>query len=79
MSIYSFRTKDHPEANGRRPQNGEQAWTIDFTLEDGGKLYVKMGKVGRQALKDMLAQEEADDAAESAGLPLPPSDLRRDA
>lgn len=59
--IYRFKTKDCPDADGRQPQSGERKWTLDFQLEDGGRLYVEMGRKGRNALIEMIAQEDADD------------------
>lgn len=59
---YRFKTKDCPDANGRAPQAGEQKWTVYFPTEDGGRVYVEMGKQGRDAMLSMLAQEEEDDA-----------------
>lgn len=64
----TFRTKDHPEANGRRPQFGEQAWTLRFPLEDGSELVVAMGAKGRQSLLAMLSAEEKDDRAGTGGV-----------
>lgn len=57
--IYTFRTKDHPEANGREPQAGDQGWTLTFPLEEGGFLFVHTGRTGRDAMRAMLAMEYA--------------------
>lgn len=62
-----FRSKDHPEANGRRPVRGEQAWTLRFPLEDGTELRVHLGAKGRQSLQAMLSTEEADERAGTGG------------
>ena len=59
-----YKTKCHPEANGRKPQNGEQEWTLTFPLEDGSCLVVQMGKLGRESMMGMLVQEVADDLFE---------------
>lgn len=61
----AFRTKCHPEANGRKPKVGEQQWTFTFDLEGGQKLIILSGKEGRDAFKSMLEQEEIDDLAHS--------------
>lgn len=62
---FNFITKDHPEANGRQPLDGEQGWNLSFPLEvEGDKLIIRMGKTSRRALRFMLTQEDADDAAE---------------
>lgn len=56
----TFRTKCHPEANGREPQDGEKAWTVFMPLEDGSTLYVSMGKKGRDILFGMLIADCAE-------------------
>lgn len=62
--IRKFRTTDHPEADGRLPQTGDQQWTLRFPLEGGDDyLEVSIGKKGRDAIRAMLIQEESDDAA----------------
>ena len=65
--IYRFKTADCPDADGRVPEAGDQMWTLSFPLEEGGRLHVQVGKVGRDALLAMLAMEEAGDAAERTG------------
>lgn len=60
--IYRFKTKDCPDANGRVPAGGDQKWTVYFPTEDGGRVYIEMGRQGREAMRSMLAQEDADDA-----------------
>lgn len=59
------RTKDHPQANGRQAQFGEQQWAFTFPLEDGSTLTVLAGRECRERFKAMLEQEELDDVAES--------------
>lgn len=44
---------------------GTQRWIYAVPLADGRMLRLAMGKKGRDALLDMLAQEEADDAADA--------------
>lgn len=61
-----FRTRDHPMANGRRPERGEDGWIFSFPLEDGTTLKVQAGKVGREALIGMLNEEATDDALDAA-------------
>lgn len=55
-----FKTRDHPEANGRKPQNGETEYIMKFMLEDGRILGVRMGQAGfeiqSQLLLDMLSE-----------------------
>jgi hypothetical protein len=61
---YRFKAKDCPDANGRVPLKNERKWKLRFPLDDGGELTIEIGKTGWNALKEMLAQEAADDAAE---------------
>ena len=49
-----YRTKNHPEANGRRPEHGEEAWNIYMPLENGQTLHIHMGKKDRDILFGML-------------------------
>lgn len=63
--IYRFKTKDCPDANGRQPESGDQKWTVYFPTEDGGRVYIEMGKSGREAMLSMLKQEEIDDATDA--------------
>lgn len=63
--IYTFKTRDHPEANGRLPKAGEQAWKVWFPLVDGGKLYVHMGKEGHDNLRHVVLMEYLDDIVDS--------------
>jgi hypothetical protein len=58
--LYHFKTKDHPEADGRQAQKGEQAWTFWFCLEEGGKLYLNMGYEGLKTLAGLIDQARAD-------------------
>ena len=58
----TYRTKDHPEAGGRRAVPGQQQWVLTFPLDSGDDLVLKLGRHGRESLVEMLAQEERDDA-----------------
>lgn len=49
-----LRTEDHPEANGRQPQRGEQIYEARFPLEDGRELVLQMGKKGFEQTTDLL-------------------------
>lgn len=55
----TFRTEDHPEANGRKPVAGDKGYTMRFPLEDGRELVVETGQKGfdnlSQIMLDMLA------------------------
>ena len=57
-----FRTKDDPEANGRKPLKGEQRFSLTFPLEDGSSLIIHMGKESMNYFESFLAQMMFDDA-----------------
>lgn len=59
--IQTATCKDAPTANGRQPLPGDEEYTLKFPLEDGSYLFVKMGVVARNAVRDMLIQQDADD------------------
>lgn len=73
------RTYDHPEANGRSPQPGEQEWVFSFHAEGGETVAVRMGervwKGHSQHVLDMLTESPcyndgslAEPAAPAPGL-----------
>lgn len=63
--LHRFKSVGAVGADGRQPRFGEQKWTLTFPLEGGDDyLEIEIGKKGREALKAMLAQEEADDRAD---------------
>lgn len=49
-----LRTVDHPEANGRKPVNGDVEYQLRFPLEDGRELVVKFGKDGYDNLTQIV-------------------------
>ena len=59
-----FRTSCHPEAFGHEPEPNDQQWKLTFPLENVSNLIVLMGKIGREALMEMLVQEVVDDLFE---------------
>ncbi len=60
-----LRTKDHPEANDRRPLHGEEQWIVTIPLEDGTTLTLKMGKKSRDTIYGMMIAEDTEDARQS--------------
>ena len=56
----SFKTYDHPEANGRKAQFGEQECTLTFPLDDKRTLTLRIGKLGFEALTENLMKMLAD-------------------
>lgn len=60
----NLRTRCHPEANGRQPQLGEEAWTVRLPLENGEELVVQMGRQGRDLLFGMLIADCMDSGEE---------------
>ena len=65
MDEHIFRTDDHPMANGREAQLGEQVYFFLFPLEDGTKLQVETGQKGYQALSEMMRQLQTEDWIQS--------------
>lgn len=57
MQIHTFKTKDHPTANGRRPLVGESCWAFSFPLENGDEVRIEMGREGRANLRAVLISE----------------------
>jgi hypothetical protein len=62
IKVTTVRCKDCPDANGRQPLADEEKYTLKFPLEDGSYLFVEMGATARNAVRDMLLQQDADDA-----------------
>lgn len=62
----TFRTRCHPEANGRVPVTGEYKWDFTLTLEDGSTLMIEMGRETHDAFRGFVLREEIDDAANAA-------------
>ena len=60
LNSITFLTKDHPEANGREAQPGEEEYMLNFPLEDGRVLYIKMGRIGHEALFEVLSKMHAE-------------------
>ncbi len=40
---YRFRSRNHPEANGRQPVSGEESFRLLFATEEGGSIEVMLG------------------------------------
>ena len=55
-----FKTKDHPEANGKTAVRGDEAWNVHMPLETGDTLFIHMGRSGRDLLFGMLIAECMD-------------------
>lgn len=54
-----YRTKCSPEANGRKPQEGESEWALTFPLDDGRSLKLSMGKEAYEKFSQFLLDEMA--------------------
>ncbi len=63
--VIEFRCKDDPEANDRKPQIGEQRFTLLFPLENGDDLKVHMGREGMNHFESFVAQMMVDDSEEA--------------
>lgn len=57
LHLYS---SDSPRRPGHKPKFGDQDWVIDIPLHDGRRLFLSVGKVGHDALRDVFAEEAAD-------------------
>lgn len=55
-----FRTKCHPEANGRTPKRGDVEHALVFPLENGESLTIHMGKEGFERFSQFLLDEMAN-------------------
>lgn len=56
-----FRTKDHPQANGRIPDLGEIVYGLLFPLEDGRLLEVQIGQQGWDHVETLRREIALDD------------------
>lgn len=56
--MIEIKTRDHPEANGRKPVAGDTEYCFTFISEGGEVIRVKMGREGwethNQHVMDML-------------------------
>lgn len=55
-----FKTRCHPEANGRLAQGDDLAWSPYFPLENGDVLHLHMGQRGRDIMFGMMIADCAD-------------------
>ena len=62
----TFRTRCHPEANGRVGVKGEYKWDFTFTLEDGSTIVIELGREAHDDFRGFILREEMDDAADTA-------------
>jgi hypothetical protein len=65
MDRAHYYTKDHPEANGRKPLAGEHAYSLIFPLADGNELEMHCGEETLEKFAEMLGSMMIDDDAES--------------
>lgn len=42
--LYKFKTRNHPEANGRSPKDGEQDYSLSVPLDDNAMLHINLGE-----------------------------------
>lgn len=59
---YKFQTEDSPSARGRRAQEGDVAYPVDFPTDEGGRLTVVMGREGFVKLAACVLCMMRDDA-----------------
>lgn len=67
LSDLEFKDQTDPEANGRQPQYGECRYSQSFTLEDGRKLIIHMGKEGVANVRKVVMDQFADEQFEING------------
>ena len=65
--IIQFRTRCHPEANGRKPRAGETQWALILPLESGEILQIKMGKEGFETISQFFLDMMAETASYGDG------------
>jgi hypothetical protein len=70
----TFTTADHPEANGAKPSPGDKQYPLQFPLEDGRTLTVRMGQRGfdtiTSLLMDMLTEAPSHSDGSIPGIPV---------
>ncbi len=64
MMTSHFYSKDHPEANGRKPKPGDRAYVFQFPLEDGNDLHIHCGDETLAKFREFLGSMILDDDAE---------------
>lgn len=50
----TFRTPDHPAANGRTPTAGEVCYPLSFTTENGTLVRIELGQAGFDSVTQIL-------------------------
>ena len=53
-------TRDHPEADGKHANYGDQQWVVTLPLEDDDLLTLRLGRKGRDLLFGMLIADCSD-------------------
>lgn len=69
MTTTHFYAKDHPEANGRKPQPGEHAYKLQFPLADGNEVFIHCGDETFSRFAEMIGSMALDDAADESAAP----------
>lgn len=59
-AAHSFKTRGHPEANGRIPQPGDVEWKIRLPLEDGTTLEILLGRDDFEHLRTIIYAEDKE-------------------
>jgi hypothetical protein len=55
---------DSPRRPGNEPEIGQHDYTINLPLSDGRKLFIHVGEIGFNALRDMLNECFEDERME---------------
>lgn len=61
---HEYRCSDDPERQGRKPQIGEQRFTLIFPLDNGDELRLHLGRESMNHFETFIAQMMVDDQAE---------------
>ena len=70
MSIYKFRARNHPAADGRVPEPDENCWCVSLELQDEGKLCLELGREDYVFLAAMFLHDLKHDKELAAAVAL---------
>lgn len=60
---HEYKSRCHPEADGKKPKVGDQQYSIDIPLEGGDTPNVRLGQGGYDAFRRVFEQMAIDDLA----------------
>ena len=62
MRGFTFKTADHPEAEGRKPKSGECSFDLKFQLDDGAALFLRCGELTWRVLCEAVLKHVVEHA-----------------